>query len=183
MSTHTYSRDDVDVRTLGKEVKAALLGKSFRLRMSADVVFEFADELLVDDVVALDGAVATHKAASGERALAAAKAAKVAAVDAKTSECIFAGYVHNGRTFSLSHTAQKNMSELHENRGALSYPLQMSVADNSEVYPIADAAELETMYQAALTSVLTQYGTGNALKADVVAAVDVAAVDAVEDPR
>lgn len=116
-------------------------------------------------------------------ALSTNRVAKMNAVDAKTRALILQGYQHNSRIFSASETAQKNMSEVRANKDVLTYPFNMATKDNSEIYAIADAAEVEAMYQSGLGTITYHYQTGNALKAACLAATTQAELDAVVDTR
>lgn len=178
MTTLTYTRSDDHAKmSFAKAIEAALPGKHFVVRVADDTKVVFDDTLTAGETTTVNDAVAAFVPLDD------AKQAKRDAIDSRTRELIAGGFAHNGRVFSLSETAQRNLKVMKDDRDSLTYPFNMSTADNSEVYGIADAAEVLTMYGVALTTLITHYQGGNALKAQVNAAVDVAGVDAVVDNR
>ena len=115
--------------------------------------------------------------------LAIAKTERCKEIDEKTQELVVSGYPHNGRIFSSSPTGQRNIDVLDRNAAVLSYPFYIATRDNDEIYAIADAIELHTMYLSGLSTVMTHYQSGNALKQQVIDAATIAEVVAVADNR
>ena len=123
----------------------------------------------------------------GEKPVPLRKTLTVDAINARTREIIAAGYEWppgSGQMFSLSDTAQRNLSELDKIRDTLvEYPLQMSLLDDSAVYSVKDAAELRNMYLTGLSVVKSAYGSGNALKEKIHAASVAEDLDVIADSR
>lgn len=123
----------------------------------------------------------------GVEPLSSRRARMLEIINAKTREIIVAGYewpVGSGRRFSLSDTAQRNLSELDKIRDTLiTYPLPMSLRDDSDVYFVPDANELHGMYLAGLAAIKYAYIRGNELKGLVHEAASHAELDAVVDDR
>lgn len=91
------------------------------------------------------------------------------------------GFEHpaaSGRIFSLSIPAQIKWLGLLVSKDSMTYPYDVPVLDDSEVYSIADAAEVSTMWGAIMTKVSTVLGASTAEKALIDAAADVAAARA-----
>ena len=91
------------------------------------------------------------------------------------------GFEHpsaSGRIFSLSLPAQIKWLGLLVSKDSMTYPYDVPVKDDSEVYSIADAAEVATMWGAIMTKVSTVLGEATAEKAAIDAAADVAAARA-----
>lgn len=91
------------------------------------------------------------------------------------------GFEHpsaSGRIFSLSIPAQIKWLGLLVSKDSMTYPFDVPVKDDSEVYSIADADEVVVMWGAVMTKVSTVLGAATAEKAAVDAASDVAAARA-----
>jgi hypothetical protein len=117
-----------------------------------------------------------------------ARAARCAAIDARTRELIALGFSVGGQTFSLSREAQAYWSGLGVlvTAGLLSpsdYPIRVNTLDDIGAHDIASDAEAMTFFAAAATTVKARLGSGTALKDAVRAAATVAAVEAVADER
>jgi len=86
------------------------------------------------------------------------------------------GFEHpsaSGRIFSLSLPAQIKWLGLLVSKDSMTYPYDVPVKDDSEVYSIADAAEVSAMWGAIMTKVSTVLGAATAEKAAIDAAADV----------
>ena len=190
MSQHIYTRTlvadqwDTDLGNLSREVAVALPGKQFTI--SADetnLSVDFADTLSAGNVTTLDATVASHQA--GFTGLPAAKERKIKEIDARTDELIAAGFTYASKQFSLSIPAQNKMVGTHQVKDdpALTYPINWNTIDDLDVYPIANPADLHGFYLTGLGTIRAHLDSGTALKDSVRAAVDIAAVEAVEDNR
>lgn len=85
-------------------------------------------------------------------------------IDIKTTEKIFTGFTFDGQVFSMSLSAQINLSNLF-NIPEAAFPLPYSTKDNS-VYSLS-FANREAFYLAALVYKNTTIQEGNALKQQV----------------
>jgi len=136
------------------------------------------------------------------------KNTKNAAIDFRTNELFNAGFVHDSQIFSLSNNAQRNWigisSVVNGNifsaliggtpttfaayNGTLAaveasfFPLQVSTIDDME-YEFTTYAEFISFFNAGFAIADAHYASGRALKVQVNAAVDEAAVDAIIDNR
>ncbi len=91
------------------------------------------------------------------------------------------GFEHpaaSGRIFSLSIPAQIKWLGLLVSKDSMTYPYDVPVKDDSEVYSIADAAEVSAMWGAIMTKVSTVLGAATAEKAAIDAAADATAARA-----
>lgn len=105
---------------------------------------------------------------------------RYAEIDKKTSELITQGFTFDGHTFSMSTNAQINWSNFPNLPDGL-FPLTvMDIME--EVYSLALADKLN-FYLSALNYKNTQLQSGSVLKAQIKAAVDTAAVNAIIDNR
>lgn len=98
-----------------------------------------------------------------------------------TSRLSNEGFEHpaaSGRIFSLSIPAQIKWLGLLVSKDSMTYPYDVPVKDDSEVYAIQDAAEVATMWGAIMTKVSTVLGAATAEKAAIDAAADVTAARA-----
>lgn len=87
------------------------------------------------------------------------------------------GFEHpasSGKIFSLSALAQISWVGLFVSKDLMSYPYDVPTMDDTEIYSIADAAEVTAMWLAAMGAVSTTRGTGTAKKAEVEAAANAA---------
>lgn len=125
----------------------------------------------------LDAVIAAHDPSP----LSVYKAAKNAAIDAKTQALIRQGFTFDGRSFSLSVNAQMNWSGLKTFEGLLSWPVAITTNDDSE-YSLSQA-NLTAFTGTGLGTVSAHYGSGRALKLQVNAATSKTEVDAVVDNR
>lgn len=117
--------------------------------------------------------------------LAAAKKAKMDAIDNNTAEKIALGFTYDGHLFSLSTQAQTNLDGLMlaNANGAVTFPHYMSTKDDSVEYEVIDGTALGTIYMTAVGTIKHWYDTGRELKKQVRDAADLAAVAAVVDDR
>ena len=106
-------------------------------------------------------------------------------IDARTGELIKQGFQHQGKTFSLSQNAQINILGLDNAKDdpAMAYPIKYNTIDDLDSYDVVDAADVHTMYMAALGTKKAHVDSGTALKQQVRDAVDIAAVNAIVDNR
>lgn len=113
------------------------------------------------------------------------KAAKCAAIDARTSELIAQGFTYDSKTFSLSIEAQAKMAGVQQVKDnvAVTYPIVWNNIDDTDTVSLADAAALEAFYLAGVGAYRTHADSGTALKDQVRAASTVAAVEAITDSR
>lgn len=87
------------------------------------------------------------------------------------------GFEHpssSGRIFSLSIPAQIKWLGLLVSKDSMTYPYDVPTLDDSEVYSIADAAEVSAMWGAIMTKVSTVLGSATAEKATIDVAIDTA---------
>lgn len=118
--------------------------------------------------------------------LAAAKAAKVAAIDARTSEIVTGGLVvAAGKSISTSLAATQNLQDLAIGSslpGVISFPQAVSTLDGGS-YTIVDVSDLVRIAALLRDHKLSTLGSGRTLRAAVLAATTLAEVAAVEDAR
>ena len=84
---------------------------------------------------------------------------------------------------SLSQNSQLNLLGLNSSRTELTYPVEYNNIDDTDVYTITDATDMHTMYLTALGTKKTHLDSGTALKDQIRAAVDEAAVQLIIDTR
>lgn len=101
-------------------------------------------------------------------------------IDNKTSDLIAQGFTFDGHVFSMSTNAQINWSNF-PNLPDVLFPLPV-MDINEDVYSLALANKLN-FYLAALNYKNAQLQSGSVLKAQIKAAVDKPAVDAIIDNR
>jgi hypothetical protein len=113
------------------------------------------------------------------------KAAKCAAIDARTDELITAGFTYNAKTFSLSQEAQARLTGINQVRddAAVTYPVVWNTIDDGATESLADAAAVLAFYLTALGTYRGHVDGGTTLKDQVRAAATVAAVEAITDSR
>ena len=58
--------------------------------------------------------------------------------------------------FSASDTAQRNLKVIRDDKDALTYPFNMATKNDGEIHAIADAAEVEAMYQTGLGTIVSR---------------------------
>ena len=128
--------------------------------------------------------VAAHTAVP--QTLARAKLRKYAAINARTEELIDLGFEHpaaSGDFFSLSASAQRKMNGAYGARTVMTYPIEVTTLGDASKVSLANVATYENWYHDAVAVVRGHVDSGGALKDQVRAAVDIAAVDAVVDNR
>lgn len=123
---------------------------------------------------------------NNDNSLAVAKAKKNEEIDRRTGELIVTqGFAFDGQTFSLSLEAQSSWEGIgiakEPMNTAAMFPFPITARGDAE-YELA-YTDVDGFLMAGLTVVATHKASGRALKALVLAAADVAAVDAVEDNR
>jgi hypothetical protein len=111
------------------------------------------------------------------------KAHRNVLIDQKTSNLIALGYVYKGYTFPLSQNGQINLLGMMEVKDLLTYPVALNNIEDTAVYNIVDATDLTNLYLTALATKKARLDAGTALKTQVNAAIDEAAVAAIIDNR
>lgn len=192
MSTYQYARALVDGRydidaALRMSIVESIAGVDVKLSLVGDrAIVETVPDLDPAQKTTLDSVVAAHRGASPGRALIAAKAAKLFAIDGRTRELIAAGFEFEGKTFSASLEAQAKAANIHQlrNNPALAYPIEHNTIDDAEA-PIefVDAAHLEAWYLVGVGTIRAYIDSGTELKNLVRTAATVEDVNAVEDIR
>lgn len=104
-------------------------------------------------------------------------------IDDKTAELISAGYTYDSKQFSLSTSAQINLSALRESKDIMTYPIKYNTLDDTDTYSVTDATAVENMYRQALAVKKGHLDAGTDLKDQVRAAATKTEVDAVVDNR
>lgn len=174
------SADAIRVDVLQKAIADSVSGATL-IETSARkgvVTFVFESEPGAEEKTHIDAACAAHGSE-----LDPLREQKIEAIDARTRDLVLGGYSHNGRVFSSSQTAQRNLEVLDRNRNDLTYPFDMSTRDNTDVYAIADADEMHEMAQKVLSAIVGHYQQGNALKKLVINASTWEEIEAIVDPR
>lgn len=188
MSQHQYARNAVAggfdlLSSLAKSVETALPGKTFRLAMTeTQAEFTFDETLSAPDVTTLATTVSAHRSTA---LLPSVKAKKLAAIDGRTRELIAEGFTYSATVFSLSLEAQAKMLAAFQTRNDAGYvypEVWNSIDDTSEV-SLADAPAIKALVKAGHVARRGHLDSGTALKQQVRAAADVAAVLAVTDTR
>lgn len=113
---------------------------------------------------------------------------RYAQIDAKTGEFIGQGYdypVASGNVFSLSKNAQINLMGLDNSKDdpAMVYPIIYNTINDEQTYSIPDASVLHDMYLRALGVKRSYLDSGTAIKDQIRAAANIAAVNAITDTR
>lgn len=145
-----------------------------------------ADQLDIYFDLALSGAEDTELDAvlAGQPGLVEHKDTKTAAIEAKTETMLKTGFVHGGEDFRLRERHVNRYTALHNalKDGVLTYPRKV-MAKGKKVFTIPDVATLDAWFSdmASRASYILEGETQ--LVADVDAAVDKAAVDAISDDR
>lgn len=120
--------------------------------------------------------------------LAAAKTAKMAAIDAKTAALITKGMgieVATGKTISTSLPATQNLQNLWITSslpGVSAFPQSISTMDGG-TYVVTDSADMNRIAGILRTHQLGYLESGQALRASVLACTTIAQVDAITDGR
>jgi hypothetical protein len=143
------------------------------------------EQLLEQERPAYEASISTPEAIAWYEApqLPGAREARYELIDRKTDELIALGFTHAGKQFSLSLPAQVKLLGTYNARTMLSYPVVWNTINDSGTHDIADAAEVETMYAAALATIRTALDGGTALKNSVRVATTLAEIAAVVDSR
>lgn len=120
-----------------------------------------------------------------ELSLADLKHMRISEIDQRTEELIAAGFTYASKQFSLSLPAQLKMTGTHQIKDdvALTYPINWNSIDDTDVYAIANAADLDVFFLTGVGTLRAHLDSGTALKDSARAAANVAAVDAVVDTR
>lgn len=173
----------VNVESLLAEIEAAgpYSVNVCGISATGDVVSVHLDEEPSnDDTTAINGVIVAH-----DHDLEQAKLAKVKAIDARTDELIGSGFTYADKQFSLSIPSQSKMTAAHhlKDHQAFVYPVNWNTIDDEDVYSIPDAADMGLFYLTAIGTIRAYLDSGTGLKDAVRAAADVAAVEAVVDPR
>lgn len=112
------------------------------------------------------------------------KAKRYRSIDLRTQTLIESGFSHASKMFSASEDAQRKWLFLYLNRTNLTYPVSLSVLNDSEApHSFADQAALEAGFADLCAHVKATVDSGLPLKAQIRAAADKTAVDAVVDTR
>lgn len=142
-----------------------------------------------DDVVAEGDTIrapnSTELAARAVVALANAKAAKMAAIDARTGVIIESGSVTvNGVAIFAGLTNQVSLQALQQlvTRGVATWPQPISAVGGG-AYTITSQADMDRVAGLVATFVMTTKAAGRTLRASVLAATTLAEVAAAEDTR
>lgn len=139
------------------------------------------DEIVVSgsvvDQAGLDALILNHSTYSLPRA----RAAKVAAVDARTREIIAAGFSFDGNSFSLSQQAQMNWLGLVTLQDLFAWP--MGVTNDADATYTLSHENLIPFIAAGSGVVAAAVGSGRALKVAANAAANQGELDAVVDAR
>lgn len=196
MSDYDYTRAfangywNVDTLALAKEIKVGIPSKPVQVKAAGtDVKAIFGEDLTAPEIVMLDGIVVAHKATqTGALLLARVKCDKCAAIDARTTELRATGWEYptsSGDYYSLSTDAESKLNAAFARRadGDFPYPLRLPTVDNTSLLSLVNAAAIDAAHKQMFTAVNALVESGIAIKAQVVAAANVAAVLAITDPR
>lgn len=104
-------------------------------------------------------------------------------IDEKTGKLISQGFTYGGKAFSLSTSAQTNITNTFLAKDILTYPVEWNTKDDSEVINIADATEMTAFYQTALATVKGRLDSGTALKNQVRGAASIPELELIVDNR
>lgn len=106
-------------------------------------------------------------------------------IDARTRLLIDAGFVFEGKTFSLSQQAQTTYTGLYAVRAepVLVYPVQVNTRDDEATHELADADAVRAFYLTAVGTYRGRLDAGTVLKDQIRAATTRAELDAVVDER
>lgn len=117
--------------------------------------------------------------------LPALKTARYLEIDVRTGELISGGFLYAGLQFSLSTEAQARLMGINQVREnpAVVYPITWNNLSDTITYDLANAAEVLTFYLTAVGTYRAHVDSGTALKNQIRAAANKAAVDAVVDNR
>lgn len=142
------------------------------------------DEVVVDgDTIRAPNE--SELAARAVEALAAAKSAKMSAIDARTAAIIESGSVTvNGVAIFAGLTNQVSLQALQQlvTRGVATWPQPISAVGGG-AYTITSQADMDRVSGLVATFVMTTKAAGRTLRAAVLAATTLAEVAAVEDSR
>lgn len=115
-----------------------------------------------------------------------AQVALVARVDESASDRIVngQGFEHppgSGKRFSLTLEAQTKWNGLYNARNSIAYPYVVPTKDDRQYHSIADAAEVETMYKAAVSTMTAELDAANAAKQGLLVAASTSKARAAAD--
>lgn len=111
------------------------------------------------------------------------KTARYNAIDARTTELVLEGFTYAGIQFSLSPSAQTNITNTYLARDIMSYPIAWNSKDDTAVHNIQDATEVISFYGTALTTVRIIRDAGTIIKNNIRNATTIAEVSAIVDNR
>lgn len=160
-------------------IASAIVPQLTASRTDGDQVsLTFDNALSAPEITILDTLVAAN-------ALATAKAAKFVDIDRRTDELIALGFSYSAKQFPLSLEFQSRLLNYLQNRDEpeFAYPVEWNTIDDLGVHSSANASDLEAICDAMQTQIRTHVDSGTALKTQVRAAANVAAVVAIVDPR
>ena len=102
-------------------------------------------------------------------------------IDYKTRNLIASGFIYDGKTFSLSISAQINWNALQNQTIEFTWPVEISTIDNNKYSLIQ--ANIKAFWVAGKDLVKGHLDSGRNLKVSIIAAIDEIAVDAIIDNR
>lgn len=112
------------------------------------------------------------------------QSAAYAAIDKRTGELITAGHTYNTKTYSLSENAQKKLIEWRIKADSGDETARTATTlDNTDTVVLVDAAAVIVFTDAAFSAIQVHLDSGDALRAQVRAATNISAVEAVDDNR
>jgi len=111
------------------------------------------------------------------------KAYRISEINARTGELIALGYTYSGLQFPLSDHAQTNLLGIYSTKELLTYPIEWNNINDTQVYNITDATDVANIFLTALGTKKASLDSGTALKAQIEAAIDYLAVQAIIDNR
>ena len=185
----TYSiKDDINVgkvelEMLDREIENGNVVVGYEgFRIKGDSLTIMGSELSSEPI--LDSIIQNHDAFG----LKTHKNNKIDEIDIKTGELIALGFEFpsaSGMRFSLSQSAQINISALYQSKDdpAITYPITYNTIDDLTTFAIPNAETLYGMYLTALATKKAHLDSGTALKNQVRAATTKAEVDLIIDNR
>ena len=165
---------------------AALTGmqsQSFVWHLGQEVTYRYEPNYNNGEVASVDGGFWVKDIDNKGLNLAEYKAYRNEEIDIKTKELISLGYLYAGYTFPLSIEAQINLVGMITFKDVLTYPVALNNINDTAVYNITSSTDLLQLYGTALATKKVRLDAGTALKTQVNAAIDEAAVSAIIDNR
>ncbi len=110
---------------------------------------------------------------------------KISEIDSTTHGLIISGFKHKDNLLSSSENSQLKWTAIlnMDNLGLVTYPITVSLKDDSALYKVVDQAELRTIYATMVGTGKIHHDSGEVLKTQVRNATTLKDIDEISDNR